>query len=158
MMAKLLNGKDHLSVAQSSRSCAASYFSEALREAKVWSNAFTFIPADKIKHNLVAVCSAQYAASLKSEIRSNTYARSSLMPRDVSSLASSLITQWNVSFNRLETPCLSYLYGSAKLHKSLFCLRFILGVSKKLFCDRFPTDAGLPVPSQSSASIRFAVV
>jgi hypothetical protein len=151
MKAKLLNGKEHLSVAQSSRSYAATYFLEALREAKIWSNVFTFIPADILKHNLVAVCSAQYAASLKSEIVSNTYACSSLSPRDVSDLAFTLTTQWNVSFNRTEIPCLSYLYGSAKLHKSPFRLRFILGVSKKLSCDRFSTDAYKPVLSQSSA-------
>ena len=31
-------------------------------------------------------------------------------------------------------PCLNYLYGTGKLHKTPFRLRFILGVSKKLSC------------------------
>ena len=66
MRAKLLNGQDYLVTVQRSRSSVASSLSNALQEAKAWSKVFTIIPADKLKHNLVAVCSVHYAASLKS--------------------------------------------------------------------------------------------
>ena len=155
MRTKLLNGKDHLSAAQSSRANAASFLSEALREAKVWSKVFTFIPADKLKHNMVAVCSAQFAASLKTELSSNSYALTSLSPNGITSLASDLINSWNVAYDRLDTPCLSHLYGTAKLHKSPFRLRFILGVSKKLSCDKFSTQATSRSPLLPSASPSF---
>ena len=155
MRTKLLNGKDHLSAAQSSRANAASFLSEALREAKVWSKVFTFIPADKLKHNMVAVCSAQFAASLKTELSSNTYAPTSLSPNGITSLATDLVNFWNVAYDRLDTPCLSYLYGTAKLHKTPFRLRFIFGVSKKLSCDKFSTQATSRSSSLPPASPSF---
>ena len=47
------NGKDQLYVAQSFRANAASFLSEALREAKIWSKVFTFIPANNFRRCLL---------------------------------------------------------------------------------------------------------
>ena len=133
--------------AQPSRANVACSMSDASQEAKVWEKVFTFIPADKLKHNMVAVCSAHYAASLKSEFSSMSYELTNLLPNDVVKLSTDLINFWSVAFDRLDTPCLSYLYGTAKLHKTPFRLRYILGVSKKLSCSRFDssqTDGQIP--------------
>ena len=129
----ILAGRAHVAQSQSSRIATHNFMIDALSTAKLWKRVFAFISADKLKHNFVACCRNAYSAGLANEITlTGTYQLTPHTRSAIFELAEQTNKLWGTSLGLHDDPCLSYLYGTAKLHKPVFRFRFILGVSKKL--------------------------
>jgi hypothetical protein len=154
---KLSDGRTHRAGSVAAQHRAHQLLEDAMADAVAWSKVFCFLPVDKLRHNFAAVCKGQYAAALSTELfHSTVYEVSPLTSRDVALRSLAINDYWGVESGPHDVPCLSYLYGAAKLHKAEFRLRYILGVSEKLCCDTILLDV-LPARNDTSLATSPAV-
>lgn len=151
---------------QDSRAEFQQRLADACEAAKAWAGVFTLLPVDKLRHNLVFACKVAFQNSLHNELcESGTYEATALSSANVFDLADSINDRWGSTFDDKDIPCMGYLYGTAKLHKPVFKLRFVLGVSKQLTRAALakteapvPKDLPSALPMDSAADRTRAVV